>query len=111
MRVLVREPIAEAGLELLRAHFDVDVDETSPLDEIVDRYEAIVKLQAGGTTIPAFDMATLPITSSPDEDTFARIRANTRQPYARPRREVEAEIGRETTSSPSPWNRHDVYEE
>ncbi len=42
MRVLVREPIADAGLELLRAHFDVDVDETSPLEEIVDRYEAIV---------------------------------------------------------------------
>jgi D-3-phosphoglycerate dehydrogenase len=42
MRVLVREPIAEAGLELLQAHFDVDVDETSPLEEIVDRYEGIV---------------------------------------------------------------------
>ena len=42
MRVLVREPIADAGLELLRAHFDVDVDETSPLEEIVGRYEAIV---------------------------------------------------------------------
>ena len=27
MRVLVREPIAEPGLELLRSHFDVDVDD------------------------------------------------------------------------------------
>src|SRR3972149_4427265 len=42
MRVLVREPIADAGLELLPAHFDVDVDETSPLEEIVGRYEAVV---------------------------------------------------------------------
>jgi D-3-phosphoglycerate dehydrogenase len=42
MRVLVREPIAEPGLELLRSHFDVDVDESSPLEEIVDRYDAIV---------------------------------------------------------------------
>ena len=42
MRVLVREPIAEAGLELLRTHFDVDVDEESPLEQILDRYDAIV---------------------------------------------------------------------
>ena len=42
MRVLVREPIAEPGLELLRSHFDVDVDEESPLEEIIDRYDAIV---------------------------------------------------------------------
>ncbi len=42
MRVLVREPIAEAGIELLRSRFDVDVDTESPLEEIVDRYDAIV---------------------------------------------------------------------
>ena len=36
MRVLVREPIAEPGLELLRTHFVVDVDEQSPLEEILD---------------------------------------------------------------------------
>ncbi len=42
MRVLVREPIAEAGVELLRAKFDVDVDETSPLEEVIGGYEAIV---------------------------------------------------------------------
>jgi D-3-phosphoglycerate dehydrogenase len=42
MRVLVREPIADAGVELLRSRFDVDVDPDSPLDEIIDRYDAIV---------------------------------------------------------------------
>ncbi len=41
-RVLVREPIAEAGLELLRSRFDVDVDPDTPLEEIIDRYDGIV---------------------------------------------------------------------
>ena len=42
MRVLVREPIADAGIELLRSRFDVDVDLDSPLEGIIDRYDAIV---------------------------------------------------------------------
>jgi D-3-phosphoglycerate dehydrogenase / 2-oxoglutarate reductase len=42
MRVLVREQIADAGLELLRAHFDVDVDRDSDLAEIIGRYDGIV---------------------------------------------------------------------
>ena len=42
MRVLVRETIAEAGVDLLRSRFDVDVDADSPLEEIIDRYDAIV---------------------------------------------------------------------
>ena len=41
-RVLVREPIAEAGLELLRSRFDVDVDAESDLAEIIGGYDAIV---------------------------------------------------------------------
>jgi D-3-phosphoglycerate dehydrogenase / 2-oxoglutarate reductase len=41
-RVLVREPIAQAGIDLLRSRFDVDVDEDGELAEIVDRYDAIV---------------------------------------------------------------------
>jgi D-3-phosphoglycerate dehydrogenase len=41
-RVLVREDIAEAGVELLRSRFDVDVDTESDLASIVDRYEGIV---------------------------------------------------------------------
>ena len=36
-RVLVREPIAEAGVELLREHFDVDVDGDSDLAETIGR--------------------------------------------------------------------------
>jgi D-3-phosphoglycerate dehydrogenase len=42
VRVLVREEIAPAGVELLRAHFDVDVDSESPIDEIIGVYDAIV---------------------------------------------------------------------
>src|SRR3989475_1351630 len=42
MRVLVREPIADAGIDLLRDHFDVDVDRDSDLDEIIGRYDGIV---------------------------------------------------------------------
>jgi D-3-phosphoglycerate dehydrogenase len=41
-RVRVREEIAEAGVALLRAHFDVDVDSTSDLAEIIGRYDGIV---------------------------------------------------------------------
>ena len=42
MRVLVREPIADAGVELLRSRFDVDVDGDSDLEEIIARYDGIV---------------------------------------------------------------------
>ncbi len=41
-RVLVREPIADAGVDILRSSFEVDVDLDSPLEDIVDRYDAIV---------------------------------------------------------------------
>jgi D-3-phosphoglycerate dehydrogenase len=42
VRVLVREPIAEAGVELLRARFDVDVDADSDLASVIGGYDAIV---------------------------------------------------------------------
>ena len=42
MKVLVRETIADAGVELLRAKFDVDVDTDSPLEEIIGDYDAII---------------------------------------------------------------------
>jgi len=42
LRVLVREPIAEAGIELLRDKFDVDVDGDADLAEVIGRYDAIV---------------------------------------------------------------------
>ena len=41
-RVLVREAIAPAGVDLLRSRFDVDEDTESDLAEIIDRYDAIV---------------------------------------------------------------------
>jgi D-3-phosphoglycerate dehydrogenase / 2-oxoglutarate reductase len=42
VKVLVREPIAEAGVELLRSRFEVDIDGDSDLAEIIGRYDAIV---------------------------------------------------------------------
>ena len=42
LRVLVREQIADAGVEFLRSRFDVDVDGESPLEEIIGGYDAIV---------------------------------------------------------------------
>ena len=41
-RVLVREPIADAGVELLQARFDVDVDGGGELEERIGDYDAIV---------------------------------------------------------------------
>ena len=41
-KVLVREPIADAGVELLRSRFDVDVDFDSPLEDVIAGYDAIV---------------------------------------------------------------------
>jgi D-3-phosphoglycerate dehydrogenase len=58
MKVLVRESIADAGVELLRARFDVDVDLESPLEEIVDRYDAIVVRSATKLTADVIERAT-----------------------------------------------------
>lgn len=52
-RILVCDPVAEEGLELLRRHFDVDVrTPTSPgeLEEIVAPYEALVVRSATRVT-------------------------------------------------------------
>ncbi len=42
MKVLVREPIAEAGVDLLRRHFDVDVDSEAGLAETIGNYDAVI---------------------------------------------------------------------
>src|SRR5207302_8504519 len=42
VKVLIREPIAEAGIELLRDRFEVDVDGDSDLAEVIDQYDAII---------------------------------------------------------------------
>jgi D-3-phosphoglycerate dehydrogenase len=57
-RVLVREAIAPAGVQLLRERFDVDVDADSDLAEIIDRYDAIVVRSATKLTAELIDRAT-----------------------------------------------------
>jgi D-3-phosphoglycerate dehydrogenase / 2-oxoglutarate reductase len=58
MRVLVREQIADAGVELLRASFEVDVDTTSPLAEIVGGYDALIVRSATKVTAEVIAAAT-----------------------------------------------------
>ena len=57
-RVLVREAIAPAGVELLRERFDVDLDADSELTEIIGRYDAIVVRSATKLTADLIDRAT-----------------------------------------------------
>jgi D-3-phosphoglycerate dehydrogenase len=56
-RVLVREAIAPAGVDLLRERFDVDVDGDSELAEIIDRYDAIVVRSATKLTADLIERA------------------------------------------------------
>jgi len=58
MRVLVRESIAEAGVDLLRSKFDVDEDQQTPLEEIIASYDAIVIRSATKLTAELIDKAT-----------------------------------------------------
>jgi D-3-phosphoglycerate dehydrogenase len=58
MRVLVRELIADAGVDLLRERFDVDVDADSELVDIIGRYDAIVVRSATKLTAELIDQAT-----------------------------------------------------
>ena len=57
MRVLVRESIADAGVELLRSKFEVDEDRTTPIAEIIDRYDAIVIRSATKLTAELIELA------------------------------------------------------
>src|SRR4051812_47557000 len=50
MKVLVRESIAPAGVDLLRARFDVDEDADTALEEIIGRYDAIIVRSATKVT-------------------------------------------------------------
>jgi D-3-phosphoglycerate dehydrogenase len=56
-RVLVREAISDAGVELLRSRFDVDVDADSALEEIIGGYDAIVVRSATRLTADLIDRA------------------------------------------------------
>jgi len=56
-RVLVREEISDAGVELLRARFDVDVDADSALEKIIGGYDAIVVRSATKLTADVIERA------------------------------------------------------
>ena len=58
MRILVREPIAEAGVALLQERFEVDVDPDSALEDVIDRYDGIVIRSATRLTRELIDRAT-----------------------------------------------------
>ncbi|CAB4690178.1 MAG: phosphoglycerate dehydrogenase [Actinobacteria bacterium] len=57
-KVLVREEIAEAGIDLLRSKFDVDVDQDSDLASIIGNYEAIVIRSATKMTADLIEAGT-----------------------------------------------------
>jgi len=57
LRVLVREPIAEAGIELLRERFEVDVDGNGDLGERIGDYDAIVIRSATKLTAELIERA------------------------------------------------------
>ena len=57
-RVLVREPIADAGVELLRAKFDVDVDTEAPLASIIGDYDALIVRSATKVDAELIGLAT-----------------------------------------------------
>jgi D-3-phosphoglycerate dehydrogenase len=56
-KVLVREPIADAGVELLREKFDVDVDTESSLDSIIGGYDALIVRSATKVDAPLIEGA------------------------------------------------------
>jgi len=56
-RVLVREEISDAGVELLRSRFDVDVEAEGELEDIIGGYEAIVIRSATKLTADLIDRA------------------------------------------------------
>ncbi len=57
MKVLVREAIAEAGIDLLRSRFEVDVDQDTPIEEIISRYDGIVIRSATNMTADVIALA------------------------------------------------------
>jgi D-3-phosphoglycerate dehydrogenase len=57
VKVLVREQIADAGVEFLRSRFDVDVDPDSDLAGIIDAYDAIIVRSATKLTADLIDRA------------------------------------------------------
>ena len=58
MKVLVREQIADAGIDLLREKYDVVVDRDSPLDDIIGDYEALIVRSATKVTADVIERGT-----------------------------------------------------
>jgi len=56
-RVLIREPIADAGIELLRERFEVDVEPNGDLAEKIGAYDAIVIRSATKLTADVLERA------------------------------------------------------
>src|SRR5690348_13938396 len=54
-RVLIREAIADSGVNLLRERFDVVVDADSPIEEIIGDFEGIVIRSATKLTAELID--------------------------------------------------------
>ncbi|MEX2646647.1 MAG: phosphoglycerate dehydrogenase [Gaiellaceae bacterium] len=57
MKVLIREPIADAGVELLRSKFEVDVTTNGDLAEIIGDYDGIVIRSATKLTAELIERA------------------------------------------------------
>jgi D-3-phosphoglycerate dehydrogenase / 2-oxoglutarate reductase len=57
VKVLIREPIADAGVELLRSKFDVDVTPNGDLADLIGNYEAIVIRSATKLTADLIERA------------------------------------------------------
>src|SRR3954451_8231236 len=56
-RILIRESIAQPGIDLLRERFDVDVDGDSPLEDVIGQYEGIVIRSATKLTADLIERA------------------------------------------------------
>lgn len=56
-RVLVKEPIAEAGIRLLQERFDVDLNGDGPLEERIGDYDAIIIRSATKLTAEVLESA------------------------------------------------------
>jgi D-3-phosphoglycerate dehydrogenase / 2-oxoglutarate reductase len=56
-RILIREPIAEAGVELLRERFEVDIEPNGDLPEKIGAYDAIVIRSATKLTAEVLERA------------------------------------------------------
>ena len=57
LRVLIREPIAEAGVDLLRQRFDVDIDSNGDLGAKIGDYDGIVIRSATKLTADVLERA------------------------------------------------------